>query len=302
MTVNSLPSNFHRALKAFGLRTPDSLGPDHFVLNRIPLTDVFGNPEKHIAFPIALNEPVGDEREIAILDLETTGFNPEVDEAIEVGIIRASYSPSAGRLTSILGSLSALEQPARPLESIITEVTGLTDDILKGQTFPTSNVSEILSGIEFIVAHNAAFDKAFFENRFPQLRGLKWVCSCKGDIDWKSLGYPSSSLPKIASHQHFFYDAHRATIDCMAVIWVLFVEPKAFEQMLDNAQKESFKIQAFGAPFEVKDQLKANGFKWDGDARVWWALVKGLDKLNEVSEILSSLYPNGGHIAHVEQL
>jgi DNA polymerase-3 subunit epsilon len=39
------------------------------------------------------------------------------------------------------------------------------------------------------------------------------------------------------------------------------------------AAQPSYKLRATGSPFESKDQLKARGYRWDGDAKVWFCSV-----------------------------
>jgi DNA polymerase-3 subunit epsilon len=35
----------------------------------------------------------------------------------------------------------------------------------------------------------------------------------------------------------------------------------------------SFKLRATGSPFESKDMLKARGYRWDADAKVWYCTL-----------------------------
>jgi DNA polymerase-3 subunit epsilon len=72
----------------------------------------------------------------------------------------------------------------------------------------------------------------------------------------------------------FFYDAHRAEMDCHALIAVLAAPlPKAastgFAALLTAAKNPAFRLQATQAPFEAKDKLKQRGYRWNGDQKVW---------------------------------
>ena len=81
--------------------------------------------------------------------------------------------------------------------------------------------------------------------------------------------------------QGYFFDGHRAKIDCLAGIAVLAAtlptgEP-ALSALLKSARKTRTMIRAAGSPFETKDLLKARGYRWDTGDRVWWTLTEDLE-------------------------
>ena len=39
--------------------------------------------------------------------------------------------------------------------------------------------------------------------------------------------------------------------------------------LMAAAQNTRYKLRAVGAPFESKDKLKARGYRWDAEGRVW---------------------------------
>lgn len=283
----------------FNIVPPDSLGSDCRIINRVPFTRQLAQSPFTMQFPITLNEPVGDELDGAVLDFETTGFKHESDEVIEVGVLRFTYSPSAQRVSQITGVFNEFEQPSKPLEPIITEITGLVDADLEGRKIDDVAFAKFLDGITLIVAHNAPFDKGFFEKRFPQFEPFKWGCSAQGDVDWRSLGYPSSGLTAVLNHQGFFYDAHRATIDCMATLWALFTHQPAFKKLLESYDQQAFTVRAVGAPFEVKEQLKSKGFRWSSE-KVWTITVKGDDAVKQVTTQLYAIYGQSGVVTPVK--
>jgi DNA polymerase-3 subunit epsilon len=49
-------------------------------------------------------------------------------------------------------------------------------------------------------------------------------------------------------------------------------------RLLAGAGQTRYKLRATGAPFEAKDKLKARGYRWDGEGRVWWCSL-GSDAL-----------------------
>ena len=89
-------------------------------------------------------------------DLETTGFLPGIDKITEIGAVRfENGKPSA--------VFATLVDPERAIPKSASDVTGITDDMVKGQP----KISELLDnfadfcGNDIIVAHNAPFDFQF---------------------------------------------------------------------------------------------------------------------------------------------
>ena len=77
----------------------------------------------------------------------------------------------------------------------------------------------------------------------------------------------------------FFYERHRAKHDCIAAIELLATPlPKAgvpaMAKLLERARRPNWRIWAENSPFELKDQLKARGYRWNGDGtrnpRAWY--------------------------------
>jgi DNA polymerase-3 subunit epsilon len=127
---------------------------------------------------------------------------------------------------------------------------------------------------DVVVAHNAAFDRPFVEARWPVFADKAWACSFAG-MDWKAQGSGSAKLEFLASESGWFYDAHRAQVDCHALLQVLTAtlkdSPKTrLLHLIEGSAQSRYKLRAMGAPFEAKDSLKARGYRWDAEGRVWW--------------------------------
>ena len=65
-----------------------------------------------------------------VLDTETTGLSAYYDEIIEIGILRV-------RNNEIVDQYSQLIQPESPIDSFITSLTGITNEMVEGM--PTIN-------------------------------------------------------------------------------------------------------------------------------------------------------------------
>lgn len=240
---------------------------DFRLLERIPLT----MPGIESKFPIKLNTPNEGERihHAVFLDTETTGMKAGDDLIIELGMVRCTYSFDRRILLSIDGFYDEFEDPHRKIPLEIQELTHITDDMVAGHCFDEAQVASLLQGRPLVIAHNAAFDRPFFDRRFPSLEDLSWACSCKG-IDWSVFGDPGSKLEYLNMVRGWFYNAHRAYIDCLATIWLMHIEPQAFSMLIENALRKTYRVHARGNTFDIKDQLKERGYRFDGSTKCWY--------------------------------
>lgn len=234
---------------------------DYRVLRRLP---------QRLSFPSA--EAGASLQRVAIIDTETTGLSAEHDRIIELAMVVVAVDTERGCPVGEVQVFDGFEDPGRPLSAEIVALTGITDDMVRGQRLDEAAVASALADVTWVVAHNAAFDRPFVEARFPQFAQLPWACSF-ADLDWKALGRASAKLEALAADAGWFYDAHRADADCHALLAVL-AQPMGdagtgLHQLWRRSQAMQYRLSAVGAPFETKDALKARGYRWDAQARVW---------------------------------
>lgn len=74
---------------------------------------------------------------IVVLDFETTGLSHAMDRIIEVGAVKLENG-------QIVGELSLLCDPGVPLKPKISEITGITDLMLRGKESPAEGVRKLL--------------------------------------------------------------------------------------------------------------------------------------------------------------
>ncbi len=252
-----------------------SKNPNDFqLLERVPLT-LAG-----VSFPYKLADPIGDEEAMLVLDTETTGLDSAKDKIIELGLVKVLYSPSAKIMTSVEAELSIYEDPGFSISEEITALTGITDDMVRGKTFDEALVARWFAGDPAVVAHNAGFDRPFFERRFPAINHLRWGCTFQG-IDWKGMGYSNSKLDYILFRQGYFFEGHRASIDCHATAWMLHGMQDAFSQLIDSVNTDTWIIEARNSPFDSKDMLKGRKYRWNANQKVWWTQVTDDELLAE---------------------
>jgi DNA polymerase-3 subunit epsilon len=265
--------------------------PDYRILTRLDPASV-GGP--------ALTE--GTIRRAAIIDTETTGMSAQTDQILEIGIVVFDYAVESGRVGPVVGHLSALEDPGRPIPPESTAIHGITDDMVRGRRFDDAAVARVLDGVNLIIAHNAAFDRPFLEARFPLFKELSWGCSLR-DIAWREAGHASSSLEFLAYRAGFFYEGHRAEIDCRALLAVLArpfdaAGDSALKALLECARRPALHVYALNAPFEAKDALKARGYRWNAERKVWGLQLVEADLAAEQAWLKDTVY--GGRSVEVE--
>jgi DNA polymerase-3 subunit epsilon len=212
-------------------------------------------------------------RRVIVLDTETTGLDSKSESIIELAMLSVLVDAATGEPVGPVSIYESFEDPGKPIPPQITEITGIDDAMVQGQRIDDAAVHDLVAQADLVVAHNAGFDRPFVEARFPVFASKAWGCSFQG-IDWKKEGSGSAKLEFLASERGWFYDAHRAQVDCHALLQVL-ASPLANGQtgltrLLAGAGQTRYKLRATGAPFEAKDKLKARGYRWDGEGRVWW--------------------------------
>jgi DNA polymerase-3 subunit epsilon len=237
-----------------------------------------------------------------LLDTETTGLDPATDKMIELAMVKFEYSRATGEVGRVLGVYDGLDDPGIPIPPESTALHGITDEMVRGQQLDESAIERLLDGVGIVIAHNAGFDRPFVEQRLPGIASLAWGCSLR-EVPWESVGIGSAKLEYLAYRYGFFFDAHRAEIDCQALLEVLrrpFGETRetALKVLLASAREPSLRIWATASPFETKDVLKARGYRWEADRKVWYRDLGAADQEAEIAWLKETVY--SGKSAGVE--
>ncbi|GBR28094.1 3'-5' exonuclease [Gluconobacter japonicus] len=278
---NSLPSD--RALEALANRLEAS--EDYRVLRRLH-PSVLGHKPEGRGLRTGL-----------FVDLETTGLDPRQDEIIEIGMVPFIYRID-GLLLGTLPAFSRLREPSIPVPAFVQDLTGLTPERLAGHTISPDEVAAFASDASLVIAHNAAFDRPFLERFCPAFVNKPWACSME-DIPWDQAGFEGRKLGHLGLQAGFFFDGHRAVDDCQAAIALLghtgFPENRsALSLLLERARTVWTRLWAEYAPFELKDTLKARGYRWndgsDGRPKAWFIDRPPEEVEEEVRFLRSDIY------------
>ena len=245
-----------------------------------------------------ITPPDGSKTRLGLfVDVETTGLDPAKDEVIELAMVPFTYGLD-GRIFEIRKPFRKFRDPGKPIPPEITALTGITDEMVTGCTIAPAEVAEFAGGAALVIAHNAAFDRRFVEQLSEAFVIKPWACSMT-QIDWGAEGYEGTKLAYLAMGAGFFYDRHRAVTDCMAVIELLAARlPRsgtlAMASLLDRARRPAWRIWAENAPFDLKDDLKARGYRWNGDGnpnpRAWYIDVEDDVREKELAYLRTEIY------------
>ncbi|MDZ4674111.1 MAG: 3'-5' exonuclease [Gemmatimonadota bacterium] len=247
------------------------------------------------------HEPDATELKTAVVvDVETTGLDPDRDAIIQFCGIPFTYATDTGTIYEVGQPLTGFDDPGRPIPALITALTGITDADVAGQRLDEAAIGELLGPAVLVIAHNAGFDRPFIDSRLPgPFRDKHWACSVEG-IPWQRYGFKSRSLEFLLYRRHqMFFEAHSAEADCQALLHALAVpfEDTATPMglLLEGARRRTVRIWAIGSPIEQKDMLKARRYRWnggqDGRAKAWYCeLPEGEESEAELAWLRENIY------------
>ncbi len=231
------------------------------------------------------------------VDVETTGLDPTRHEIIELAMVPFTYGLD-GVIHETGEPFQSFNQPSSPIPAEITALTGIDDAMVAGKSISTDDVDAYLAKADFILAHNAGFDRQFLERFSPSFEHKPWGCS-NVQVNWKEEGYEGTRLGYLVAGAGYFYDRHRALNDCYAAIELLAKPlPKsgvlAFARLLETARNPAWRIFAAYAPFDLKDVLRERGYRWNADGqgplRAWFRDVLEVDRPAEIAFLEKAIY------------
>jgi len=176
-----------------------------------------------------------------IVDLETTGLDPNNDEIIEIGAIKVEGK----ELKDIFNKLI---RPEKSVTEQITNLTGITSDMLENE-LPVKPVISQFShfiGNSILVAHNADFDISFLHVNFK-----KWLNTQLSNTAVCTLLVARDILPNLENHKlhtvakYFGIEVtnrHRAIGDAELTyqIWLKFIEKLKDRKITSKNDLESY--------------------------------------------------------------
>ena len=91
-----------------------------------------------------------------VIDIETSGINPEKDEIIRLSALKIVSGETAGEFSSFV-------KPRKPLSAEVERLTGITNKSLEDKRSINDVLPDFLEfiGNSTLVAHNIGFDMRF---------------------------------------------------------------------------------------------------------------------------------------------
>ena len=159
-----------------------------------------------------------------VFDLETTGFNPNVNKIIEIGAVKVENG-------SITGHFSKFVNPQIPIPYEIENLTGINDSMV----MDAGTIEEVLPEfMEFcrncvMVAHNADFDMSFIKHNL-KLQGMEQTFTIVDTVSLARTLLPELNrykLDTVAKALGVSLKNHHRAVDdagCTADIFIKFIQ------------------------------------------------------------------------------
>ena len=212
-------------------------------------------------------------------------------------MVKFTYS-SEGSIIRVLDTFSSFRQPAVAIPQEVVELTGITDDMVRGHEIDGDAVATFVADAVIVIAHNASFDRKFCERYWPTFTQKAWACSAN-EVDWRANGFAGSRLVYLLAGVGLFHQAHRAVDDCHAMLEILASEltqtkQPALASLLEQARRKTVRIWAEQTPYELKEELKKRKYRWgdgsDGGPRAWYVDVDEQQQAEELKYLKGAIY------------
>ena len=248
-----------------------------------------------------------------VADTEATGKDAHTDLICEVGMVEVAYCKMTGYLYGVTRVFDELEDPGVPIPAEASAVNHITDDMVAGRHIDDAEVNAMVEHVDFIVCHNSQFDRPLLERRFPVFAGKAFACSLK-QIPWTQAGVSSAKQEFIAQVvMGFFYVAHRADSDCLALVKILntplpgLENDTPFQRLVQNYRSPELRIWAVEAPYEAKDALYKRGYAWSdgktpGTEKAWNRAVSAEDFHAELAWLYENVYRRRAYSVAVDSV
>lgn len=201
-----------------------------------------------------------------IVDSEATSSDPASAIPIELGMLKVGFDPGDPASIVALDSLEMLNDPGIASTEGAQAAHGIAPEELVGKSFDQERVAQFLQGVDYVIAHNARYDRPVLSRAIPVFDEMRWQCSMK-EVDWAGLGISSRALDYLIYKAGYFHAGHRALADCEALLAVLshqFLEGiSPLQSMHEGLADKAWILLCVGAPFETKDAMKQRGYRWN---------------------------------------
>ena len=222
-----------------------------------------------------------------LLDVETTGLSFAQDRVIQLAIRPFYFDPETFEITGIARKTVMFNDPQEEIREEIIKITGITNKDVEGQFIDWEWVKNAIERAEFIISHNAKFDRQFVEAEIERANlvhteGPVWCCSINF-VNWNDLfpvKIPSKSLEVLCAWSGFFYDSHSADADIDALLHLLR-KHDAMQELITRAGSPEYRVYAVDSPIQQNQLLKRRWYRWDPNVSMWYKLFETREEAEE---------------------
>jgi len=199
-----------------------------------------------------------------VIDTETTGLELDFCDTIEV----------AGCLydTELKSEIATVQFLINCVESNPAQfINGISKELLQKANFNMTFYSmhlfnSLYNECDYIVAHNAAFDRKFLLKSKLIDDSKPWICS------QQDLSFPKQKKSGVLIHISIDHNlapsnVHRALGDVQTLCNLLKVVPDLEDQIRKSGSRLVF--MPVSKSFSMNPQLKEHNFKFNGETKLW---------------------------------
>ena len=163
---------------------------------------------------------VGFDDELIVFDIETTGLSVQNCAITEIGAVKV-------RAGEVLDEFNMMTDTGQPIPEKITELTGITDDMVKGQPDNAAAVRAFLDfcGGRLLIAHNADFDTSFIR-KVSSEAGIEFPNSYLDTVSMSRYVNPDLKKHKLDVLAEYFnlgdFNHHRASDDAKMLAEIFY--------------------------------------------------------------------------------
>ncbi|CAJ1183945.1 DNA polymerase III PolC-type [Companilactobacillus paralimentarius] len=216
----------HRALQAFpeAYNAGKKFGVKIAYGVEVDLVDE-GNP---IAYNLRDQKLIGSE--YVIFDTETTGLSAVYDSIIEIGATKMKDGEVIDRFDKFIN-------PGHPLSDVTTNLTSITDDMVKDAPDETVIIGEFMDfiGDDILVGHNVTFDMGFMNAALTRMGRERLAMPVIDTLEMSRTlhsEYRNHKLDSLAKRYNIVLEHHhRADSDAETTGYLMY---KLFEELEDK--------------------------------------------------------------------
>jgi len=211
---------------------------------------------------------------ILIIDIETTGLDPDKDKIIEFGAALCDW-----KTKKPVYLLSENIQFDDEIDPMITDLTGIETYMVKAPyAVPLKTAFFMLNRIaqkaDYYCAHNAKFDFGFILPAAKEV-GIqipnKPIIDSRTDLPVKLTQRSFKLNYMLSDHGLFNPFAHRAVFDCLSVFKLM--QQYKLKDILELQESEIMTIKA-NVGYTGRELARDYGFHWHGATKKWLLDIK----------------------------